>query len=465
MNREDLKTQALLVNGEEKIPIYAKYATNYSLLIRFPSGHCFPYGARFPKVIIPVNGKKAEVGPCQLVAEPQIDDGYVGRLTFSHDLHALKNLLLNHSATKVQTAFRDLPVLLAHKRLIKQSFKEYTANLRYDLNVYRELFDTMDSEYSVRSTDSKDSYQRAQRDTEGQKFMNFLDEKLDELERTVADFKKEEHQHHGYYFRKQLWDIMLSVPLMKRTNLKPRGYAGDSQIMRMIYSNDYQGKSFFSKLMHKHGVSHTAAQSVRNRIDLVAKMLGKVQSESHLSPGQRLKVLSVGCGPAFEMIELLKSPQDCERYHFTLLDQDPFALYEAADTIGRIEKNLGAKTEVDYCKESVRTLFSTRQFKRRWGEFDFIYSLGLFDYLAPRVGRAVLEKLHQLLKPGGEMVIGNFHVSNSSRYYMEYWYDWVLYHRTEEEFMDLAKDISQAEVSLFFENTESQMFLHIKQAK
>ena len=465
MDQEDKKMNALLINGQETIPIFAKYASNYSLLIRFQSGHRFKDGAQFSNVIFPVNGKKAELGPCRLFLAPEIDDGYMGCLTFTHDLRTLKDLPLDHCAPKVGTAFRDLPTLLALKRIVKQFFKDYTANLRYDLNIYRDLFDTLDSECSVKPFDVRDSCQKAIIGAEGQKFMHFLDEKLDELESTVADFSKEEHQHHGFYFRKQLWDIILIVPLMKRTNLKPRGYAGDSAIMRMIYSNDYQGKSIFSKLMHKHGVSHTAAESVRSRIDLIANMLSKVQSEFHFSSEERLKVLSVGCGPAFEMVEVLTSPQDCERYHFTLLDQDPYALYEAADTLGNIEENIGAKADVDYCHGSVRTLFSTGQFKRRWGEFGFIYSLGLFDYLTPRVGSAVLQKLYQLLKPGGEMLIGNFHISNSSRYYMKYWYDWVLYHRTEEEFLDLAKDVCQAEVSLFFENTKSQMFLHLKKAK
>ena len=76
--------------------------------------------------------------------------------------------------------------------------------------------------------------------------------------------------------------------------------------------------------------------------------------------------------------------------------------------------------------------------------------MGLFDYLTPPVARAVLEKLYQLLKPGGELMIGNFHVSNPSKYYMEYWADWVLYYRTEEEFRDLPKDPTTAKVSLFF---------------
>jgi extracellular factor (EF) 3-hydroxypalmitic acid methyl ester biosynthesis protein len=88
--------------------------------------------------------------------------------------------------------------------------------------------------------------------------------------------------------------------------------------------------------------------------------------------------------------------------------------------------------------------------------------MGLFDYLSTPVAKAVLEKLYQLLIPGGELVIGNFHVSNPSKYFMEYWGDWYLMHRTEEEFKDLLKDLNSAAVSIIFEDTRSQMFLHAK---
>ncbi|GAH35656.1 unnamed protein product, partial [marine sediment metagenome] len=373
-------------------------------------------------------------------------------------------LFFDGRTVKLQTAFLNLPLVLAHKDKIKKSFKYYTANLTYDLNVYKNFFDELDTEYSKEPEDTQQLVQRAIINTEGRKFMCFLDEKLDELGHIVADFSKEEHERHGFYFRKQLWNIIICSPFMKRTNLKPRGYSGDSEIMRMIYLNDYEGESTFYKLMHKHPLEHSAAQAVRNRRKLISQMLNNIQNNDSILPQEKLKVLSVACGPAFEMKDNLLSPEDCEKYHFTLLDQDRDALFEAAKLINQIEKNLDSKIMVDYLNESVRTMLATPQLKWKWGQFHFIYSMGLFDYLTPPVATAVLGKLYQLLKPGGYMVIGNFHVSNSSRYYMEYWLDWAIYYRTEEEFMDLLRDAPSWEASILFEDTVSQMFLQIKKA-
>ena len=77
------------------------------------------------------------------------------------------------------------------------------------------------------------------------------------------------------------------------------------------------------------------------------------------------------------------------------------------------------------------------------------------------VASAVLGKLYELLSPGGEMAIGNFHVSNPSRTYMDYWLDWVLYYRTEEDFKNLFQAASPADVKVFTDDTEIQMFLCI----
>jgi len=447
--------------GQETIPIDAKYASKYSLLIRFLNHKRFADGAEFSKLVIKNNGEEFELGPCRFVSEPNID-GYHGRLIFVCDVYDLGSLFSDNRLVSLQNAFIDLPLVLAHKNNVRQTFKDYTANLSYDLNVYKTLFDDLDAEYSQEPSDIRESVQTAIINTEGKKFIRFLDEKLHELERVVADFSKEEHERHGFYFRKLLWSIIMCSPFMSRTNLKPRGYPGDSVMMRMLYKNEYEGETTFSKLMHKHPLDHPAARAVRNRRKLISQRLMETQMGKSMPSGKKLKVLSVACGPAFELQDILLSPEDCEKYHFTLLDQDRHALYEAAHLIDQIERNLGAKAHVDYLNESVRTMLATSQLREKWGQFDFIYSMGLFDYLTPPVASAVLGKLYQILNPGGTTLIGNFHVSNPSRCYMEYWLDWVLYYRTEEEFIDLLRDAQSAEASVYFEDSGSQMFLQVE---
>ncbi len=91
--------------------------------------------------------------------------------------------------------------------------------------------------------------------------------------------------------------------------------------------------------------------------------------------------------------------------------------------------------------------------------------MGLFDYFVPRIAKAVLNKLYQLLVPGGELLIGNFHVTNPDRYFLEYWGDWYLIYRTEEDLVNLFEQAPSSNVSVIFDDQGIQMFLHIKKPR
>jgi hypothetical protein len=44
---------------------------------------------------------------------------------------------------------------------------------------------------------------------------------------------------------------------------------------------------------------------------------------------------------------------------------------------------------------------------------------------------------------------------------MEYWLDWVLYYRSEEDFLRLVPEGFRKQAQVLFEDTRSQMFLHV----
>jgi len=453
--------KAYLVRGTRKIHIHAECASRFSLFFRYLEDPISINSDEPFSLIISNNGETVELGPCRIL--PNTDrNGNSGRLVFTNDVFDVECLINKNQIKKLQSPFRDLPNLLARKDKVRQSFKEYTSNLKYDLQVYKSLFDSLDSEYRDEPEEVGNAVQEAIIKTKGPDFMRFFDDKLDELKYLVDDFTPEEHRCHYDYFIKQLGDLVLCCPFFNRATLKPRGYPGDSGVMRMIYLNNYQGESTYAKLTHKHGVGHAAGQSVRNRLLLVGRMLNDYQNRSQLSGRAKVKVLSVGSGAAFELQDIIKSPQDCNKYHFTLFDQDPIALSEAAEIVDDIENKLDLAPKVDYVQGSVRTMLFSRKLRQEWGQFDFIYALGLFDYLASRVAKAVLERLYQLLSPGGELIIGNYHVSNPSKHYMGYYGDWFLIHRTEEEFIGLFQNSAKDQISLRYDETGSQMFLHIQ---
>ncbi len=460
MNGQIIGAPGYLTTGTEKVEIEASIASKYSLLINCCNGKRITDGSAFSNLVVNINGENFKFGPGRIIVEPKTF-GRTGKLVFTGDIYDLESLFQKKKTIKLQSLFSNLPLVLAQKKKINADFKDFTTDLSYDLSIYKRFFDKADLEYEMEQENIKESIQRAIIDSEGKKFMLYLDQKITELKNLVSRYNKEEHERHGFYFRKQLWDFIMCSPFMKRTVLKPRGYAGDSKMMSMIYKNDYQGDSTFSRLMHKHPIEHPAAQAVRNRRELISNKLKSIGERGKKSR-KRITILSVACGPAYEIRDILLTPKDCDQYHFTLLDQDRNALHEAAELISERENNLNRNIKVNYINESVRSILGTPELEKKWGCFDFIYSMGLFDYLTPPVAKSVIHKLFQLLESGGELIIGNFHVSNPSKVYMEYWLSWVLYHRKEDEFRQMLDEMPSATTEVLFEDTESQMFLNVK---
>ena len=453
--------KSFLLQGKLKIPISARYATPHSVLFQYLKDQPATDPEKPVRLLVQNNGESVELGPCR-ISRRDDSDGYSGRLFFMDDIYDLWRLFFQNKLNALQTPFHDVPRISARKETVRPAFKNYTADLHDDLTAYKRMFDGLDREYHNEPENKKALIQNTIIKLEGKIFKGFLQDQERELIHQVADFNPKEHQVHGDYFREQLREFVFGFPFGARSLLKPRGFAGDSELMRMIYLNDYQGDTTFAKLLHKQAVEHGASQSVRNRTALIARMVNDFQSRCGGLSADRLKVLSVGCGPAFELENIFRYSENPNSFIFSLFDQDPAALHDAAHTIRGVEKKLGIRPAVDYVRGSVRTMLFSRRFKQEKGQFDFIYIMGLLDYLSFRVGKAVLDRLYNLLKPGGELVAGNFHVSNQSRYKMEYWGDWILIHRTEADFREMFENDGTRKVSIFFEDTGNQRFLHIQ---
>ena len=406
--------------------------------------------------------RRLPIGRCRLEV-PTATFETDRRLVVLDDVVDFRPLVSRGLVITLEQRFQQLPLLLDHKRDIQPAFREYVADLVYDIQVFRSLFDDIDEGLQSESIDTRAEMRQHVIEHQGPRFREFLDRELTELEALVAGFTKKEHERHGYYFRKHIRDIIASSLFLARTNTRPRGYAGDSVLMQWIYENEYRGSSIFSQLMHKHPLETVAAEAVRNRRALIAE---RVREHHRQMTGDRsrrkVRMMSVACGPAWELRDLIRGPEDSGAYHIALLDQDTHALAEARDSVEQLVERYGVEIDTQFIRGSVRTMLRDRKLVERWGRFDFIYSLGLFDYLTRPVASAVLHKLSSLLRPGGRLIIGNFHVDNPTRTYMEYWMDWVLMYRTEQEMLDLVSDLEDVTVDLSFEQTRTQMFLEVQ---
>lgn len=441
-------------------PVTLRYASKYSLYVVGEKPDRPIHVGHYDALTVRLSDDhQVDTGECRVFQDTDSDRLRLVPLAGMLDF---QKLLFRKKVDLLDNAGRNLPLVLKYRKNLDPVFKDYVSDLSYDLSVYQNLFDRLDEEYAGESAAVANTLQDGLIKHMGPDLTACLDKYVNRLPEAIANLSSDQHGHHGYYLRKQIWGALLSAPFLARTNLKPRGYIGDSEMMQMCYRHGYEGASTFGRLMHHHPVDSAAAQAVRNRRQLVPQLARKVAERLSSGSAERIKLLSVACGPAMELNDLFVTREDCQRLHCSLLDQDQHALMEAAATVAAVEERHDASLSVDMIQESVRTLLATRVLKARWGDFHFIYSMGLFDYLTPPVAEAVLKKLYSLLLPGGEMVVGNFHVNNPTRHYMDYWMDWPLYYRTEEDFLDLAQSLKGMDAWIDYDESGVQMLLRIR---
>jgi extracellular factor (EF) 3-hydroxypalmitic acid methyl ester biosynthesis protein len=234
---------------------------------------------------------------------------------------------------------------------------------------------------------------------------------------------------HRRFAREHLLPLFLEAPFMHRAAEKPLGYAGDYEMMNMLYREHTEGGSLFGKVLNLYATQEGAARANINRIDYLGAQVRELVGTAHAT---RLRVASIGCGPAQEIRRLLEeSPGIGPSLDVALIDQEERSIAYCERTLGPLALETGAR--IDFMRESVRRLLTTRELSRALGTRDLIYSAGLFDYLNQAMFARLLSTLYEALVPGGVLLVGNVAVNNPSRWSMEYYVEWFLIHRSPED--------------------------------
>jgi extracellular factor (EF) 3-hydroxypalmitic acid methyl ester biosynthesis protein len=266
-------------------------------------------------------------------------------------------------------------------------------------------------------------------DEVGPQLVEHLNQASAELGRLVKDLSEEEHAIHRAYFRMNVLHLLLHSPLLRRSYEKPLGYAGDYEMMNMLYRDHAEGESLFGQALNLYAAQEGAARANINRIEYLG---GRIREAVAAHPtGPRLRIASIGCGPAREIGALLESsPELGRRIDVKLVDQEERSIGYCERTLAPLARATGA--HIEFIRESIRRLLTARQLSLALGERDLIYSAGLFDYLNERTFMALLGALYDALVPGGLLAVGNVAAHNPSRWMMEYYCDWFLRHRSPE---------------------------------
>ena len=210
---------------------------------------------------------------------------------------------------------------------------------------------------------------------------------------------------------------------MDRALSKPMGYAGDFMLLEMIYNDIAVSDSVLGRLLDRFFLGRKLAVAVKNRKDQMKQILSE-----EINRRQNMRVLNIACGSSREWAELMDEV-DTWQVGLTLYDYDQRALDFSQHRI----KEKGLLTEA--VKGNVVKM--RPDIIDDLGKQDFIYSMGLFDYLPDNVMLRLLPIFYDVLDEGGSLYLSFKNKDNYNRYLYDWLADWQIVSRDQNDVLRL----------------------------
>jgi extracellular factor (EF) 3-hydroxypalmitic acid methyl ester biosynthesis protein len=245
--------------------------------------------------------------------------------------------------------------------------------------------------------------------------------------------------------------------LQWRARNKPRGYAGDFEMLAQIAANrvcDHPLGAAFDRFFQ----AQAAPQAVRNRIGLIAEAM--TDFVRHRTDGP-VRIVSIGSGPALDLQQLCRqlTQTQRQRLQIALVDLDPAALDYATSQLAP----LVGSGQVWPIRENLFRLAQPARGRSFLDDVDMLVCSGLFDYLDDDSAAVLLSRFWQALHPQGQAWVFNFAPQNPSRAYMEWIGNWYLIYRTAEQMRQVAEraGIPQQQVRISAESSGINLYWQI----
>ncbi len=216
--------------------------------------------------------------------------------------------------------------------------------------------------------------------------------------------------------------------------LKPRGYPGDATLMDFAYKHrSIQGwvdqSGSIGQEIYRCTSSVKQSASARERIKFIAD---QIQALCEVVP--EVSICSYASGHAREL-ELITQSHREKISKFLAIDSDASSLDEVSssmESVEKVHKNVFRVSMKDY------------------GQFNLVYSLGLFDYLKDRFAFNLIGRMWEGVCPGGKLLIANLNYSAGNLGYCEAIMDWWMIQRSESEMLALGESLKcKSEVESF----------------
>lgn len=234
----------------------------------------------------------------------------------------------------------------------------------------------------------------------------------------------------------KLAETLFRCPLTRRSNEKPRGYAGDAELLDHIYGLGAAASAphpaSIAGQIYFYTVNSPACRAVRERREILGR---EIDAAARNAAGRGPAILSIACGHLREA-DLSVAIRAGGVRRFIALDQDE----ESLEVVARDYERFG----VEPTKGTVRSIIGR---KSVFSDLDLVYAAGLFDYLSEPIAMRLIERMFEFLRPGGRLLIANFTPAAPDVGYMETFMDWWLIFRTQDQMRRLFDGLPSNEVA------------------
>jgi extracellular factor (EF) 3-hydroxypalmitic acid methyl ester biosynthesis protein len=302
-------------------------------------------------------------------------------------------------------------------------------------------------------------------DSLSEKLLPVFKEKFSRFEsssKTIIQGDKKEVLRHQHLAQRELHPLILRAPWVHRTYSKPLGFAGDYEMVNMMLRNPYEGPSIYAKIINRLFQSGGPAYAHRNRLQILLEQL-QALIKNRMGDGGLVRILNIGCGPAIEIQNLIRSNPDlANQCEFVLMDFSDDALSYTQKTINNLLAETGCTAKFQFIHERVQTLLrraakARLQADMQADSYDLCYCAGLFDYLSDSVCKNLLRFMLQLCKPNASIIATNVHPDHGVMAVMEFLLEWHLIYRDKRDMESLMPHGKNSRV--FSDSTGINVFL------
>ncbi|MCX5696392.1 MAG: response regulator [Candidatus Omnitrophica bacterium] len=348
-------------------------------------------------------------------------------------------------------------ILNKHQLLSKQ-FISLTTNLQKFVKSIKLKFDEFDKTHL--DEQSRIEFLKEHRKNVFDKFTEYFNKIWD----IVKDFDRVRYIIHKDYYQRALGFLLIDpVEINRRIYQKPLGYPGDYVIMEYIYDYSadkaYLGSSTYEKLINNYTCGIPVSRSNVVRKDFLKNIIGEL-----ICNNKTPKIISLGCGSARELIEVLREGKMTKPTLFKCLDLEIEALKYIENSLEKISLDGEKLLTVKYLHRDITGIIRDKKLRDEVKDNNLIYLSGVYDYLSDKMGERIISELYTLLEKDGTLIVCNISLEhNTHRAYYELLGEWCMIHRTEEQMSAWLKGLKGVYANFVYpRNGGNYHFLVIK---